>query len=77
MKVETKFESALKAAEPLTELRSVVRELLADGHAREELSDDLERLRVELRGVGRDDEEDVVLEVMDFLVGWCSPQMKL
>jgi len=36
-----------------------------------------EQTRRQLREAGRDREEEVVLEIMDFLVGWCSPHMNL
>jgi len=31
----------------------------------------------ELRKSVSDEQEDILLEVMDFLVGWCSPHTKL
>lgn len=31
----------------------------------------------ELRKSVSDEQEDILLEVMDFLVGWCSPHAKL
>jgi hypothetical protein len=34
-------------------------------------------MRYLLRQLGRETEEDPVMDVMDFLVGWCSPHMKL
>jgi hypothetical protein len=30
-----------------------------------------------LRQAGREADEDMVMDVMDFLMGWCSPHMKL
>lgn len=33
----------------------------------------LEELHVNLRRVGRNDDEDIVLEVIDFVSGSCSP----
>lgn len=71
------FENALASREPLWELRSVVRGLLADGHDRERVLDDLDRFRDGLRATGRDQDEDTVLDVMDFVVGWCSPHVRL
>jgi hypothetical protein len=71
------FGEALRSAEPMWELRGVVRGLLAQGYNRDELLEDLTRLHFDLRAAGREDDEDVVLEVMDFLVGWSSTQMKL
>jgi hypothetical protein len=37
----------------------------------------LRALRGHLRDAGRDADEDMVLEVMDFLAGWSSPHMKI
>ena len=36
-----------------------------------------EEARQRLREADREAEEDVVMNVMDCLVGWCSPHMKL
>ena len=71
---------ALAAAPSHTELvfrlRAVVKDALASGHPRDDVLDDLEKLRDELR---RDNPalEDVVLDVMDFVVGWASPHSDL
>ena len=37
----------------------------------------VERARQQLRQADRETEEDAVMDAMDFLVGWCSPHMKL
>ncbi len=71
------FLEALTSMQPIWELRGIVRGLLADGHERGALLADLETLQIELRTTGRDGDEDVVLDVMDFLVGWSSPHMRL
>lgn len=70
------FEEALASTEPLWELRGVVRGLLADGHDRDEILADFERLRLVLQATNREADEEIVLEVMDFVVGWCSPHMR-
>ncbi len=46
------------------------------GASREQLMAQLERLRADLRGVDREQDDDLVLEVMDFVSGWCSPHMR-
>jgi hypothetical protein len=38
---------------------------------------ELDALRTSLRRWGADEAEDVVLDVMDFVVGWASPHMKV
>ena len=69
--------AAAGADEPLDRLSAVVKELIAEGQSRASLTDELEGLRTVLRGEGREDDEDVVLEVMDFLSGWCSPHQRI
>jgi hypothetical protein len=36
-----------------------------------------EEVRRQLREASRDLDEDVVMDVMDCLVGWCSPQVRI
>ena len=72
----------LALAEPyeraLLTLRGYARKLLNNGYPRETLYEDFERARGVLgEGHAPEEAEDVVLDVMDFLVGWCSRHMKL
>jgi hypothetical protein len=69
--------AAACAPDPTTRLTAVVRQRVAQGRDRESISADLEQLRADLRRNGREDAEDAVLEVMDFLTGWSSPHMKI
>jgi hypothetical protein len=70
------YRNALDAEEPLVALRSTVAdELREHGDDRRRVLNDLEELRLVLREEGRD--EDVVLDVMDFVTGWCSPHERL
>ena len=71
------FDQALRAQEPMECIREVVRCLLSQGYEREAVATKLESFRRLLQQGGRDADEDVVLEVMDFLAGWCSPHMAL
>jgi hypothetical protein len=71
------FRQALRAPQPTEALRAVVRCLLAQGYEREAVAAELESCRRVLQRDGREADEDVVLEVMDFLAGWCSPYMPL
>lgn len=72
------YRGALDSNRPLAALRDVVEHELHDRHAdREIVLSELEALRGDLRQAGREDAEDVVLEVMDFVVGWCSPHVRL
>lgn len=71
------FEGALASADPVLNLRELVKRLLDRPTTREEITDALESYRISLRDQGRDTDEDVVLEVMDALSGWTSPHAKL
>jgi hypothetical protein len=71
------FEEALGAEEPTRTLRDVVVRARQDGTDRDAVMAQLRALREHLSAAGREDDEDVVLEVMDFLVGWSSPHMTI
>lgn len=67
------FQTTLKYPNPAEELRSVVENLMRSGHETTDLLTELEWLRTQLS----EDEEDYVLDVMDFLTGWCSPHLHI
>lgn len=73
----TAFHAALESPQPLLGMREVVERELADDVPRAEVMLQLEQLRIRLQEHGAEAEEDVVLEVMDFLTGWSSPHMRL
>jgi hypothetical protein len=75
--IDQRIEGALTSSEPVTELRNLVLHLHADGQTHEAILALLEDTRRELRRANRESAEDAVMDVMDFLVGWCSPHMKL
>jgi Spy/CpxP family protein refolding chaperone len=54
-------------------LRSLLTRALKDGEKRETILTKMEDLRKSVS----DEQEDILLEVMDYLVGWCSPHAKL
>jgi hypothetical protein len=67
------YRAALQSDEPLAALRHAVIEGLNEyGGDRDRVLGDLEQLRLVLRRDGQD--ETPVLDVMDFLTGWCSPK---
>ncbi len=77
MQLDPRIQQALASPEPLTQLRFLVRELQTQGQDQAAILALFEQARQQLRQEGRDREEDVLLEVMDFLAGWCSPHMSL
>jgi hypothetical protein len=71
------LDQALRSPEPLIQLRTLASNLLARGHEPAAVLELLEHERQRLREMQREADEDLVLEVMDFLAGWCSPHMRL
>lgn len=71
------LEHALLSERPVLDLRTLVQTLVQQGSSPEAVLADLESLRSRLRAGGREADEDVVLEVMDFVVGFCSPHMRI
>jgi len=64
--------------EALATIRQYAADRLAEGYPREELYAELDRARDLLQARGAPDEaEDPILDVMDFLVGFCSSGAKL
>lgn len=77
MDLDDRFRGAMGEEDKVLGLRAVAAELLAEGRSRDEVLAAFESLRDEARRDGREEDEDAILEVMDFLVGWCSPHMKM
>jgi hypothetical protein len=50
---------------------------MTEGQSRHAILQLFEGARQELRKADREADEDAVTDVMDFLVGWCSPHIKL
>jgi hypothetical protein len=71
------FEEALAEPEPTLALREAVVQARREGAERDAVERQLRALREHLQRAGREADEDVVLEVMDFLAGWSSPHMKI
>ena len=70
---------ALRSPEPARALRAAVEDLFRAGHSKEELYALLEGLVLRLRRqpLPREADEDLVLDTMDALTGWCHPSAQL
>ncbi|MGZ4358109.1 MAG: hypothetical protein ACXVRU_14995 [Gaiellaceae bacterium] len=73
MATTDEFRAALASEHRLDDLRAAAENELQAGTPREQVVAKLEALRPGLS----DSDEDVVLEVLDFVTGWCSPHMRL
>ncbi|KHD08156.1 hypothetical protein PN36_27630 [Candidatus Thiomargarita nelsonii] len=65
---------ALQKNSPIEKLEQIVKDLLGKGYSKESILAEFEDFR---ETTTDEDYEDVVLEVMDFLTGWCSPHKRL
>ena len=77
MKHEERFENALRSNEPLKCLNTFVFELSAEGRKKAEILKIFENFALCLRRKNREADEELLLEVMDALVGWCHPGARL
>jgi hypothetical protein len=77
MSITDEFNAALASGEGLNGLRAAAEHELQSRTPRERVISQLEALRRDLRAVGREADDDVVLEVLDFVTGWCSPHVRL
>ena len=73
MAITDEFRAALASEHRLDDLRRAAESELQVGTPREQVVAKLEALRSGLT----DSDEDVVLEVLDFVTGWCSPHVRL
>lgn len=73
----TLLEEAFRADNPLEELRNRVQAMVRQGYEREKLIQELTDFALDLRAVNRERDEDLITDVLDFLTGWCSPNMKI
>lgn len=71
------FERALADDDPVESLRQVVASAVRAGADRNTTQAQLDSLRAHLRQAGREDDEDTVLDVLDFLTGWSSPHKRI
>lgn len=65
--------AAAEGADGFVVLRDLVRHLLDDGIRSDALLEDLS----EIRALVPQREEDLILDVMDLLAGWCAPDFRL
>lgn len=71
---QTIFWQAMGREEPVSALRQAVIMLRSEGVSRGMILSQLEALR---KQVVNDPRENIILEVMDSMVGWCRPHMRI
>ena len=70
-----RFELALQ--EGRTGLVRLAEQMKEAGASQTETYEVFERFRAELRDQGREADEDIVMDVMDRVTGWCDPTARL
>jgi len=77
--LEERCEKALHSPDPGRALRALVQDLSREGLQKEEIYELLEKFLTHLRRKEgrRQSDEDLVLDVMDALTGWCHPEAQL
>ncbi len=71
------FEAALQSEKPMEQLRELALHLASDGYSPPTILQKFQNARAQLQAQQRERDEDLVLEMMDCIVGWCSPSNKL
>ena len=79
MTAQERFETALRSSDPGQGLRAVVQDLAREGLAKPQIYEMLETLLLQLRMQPdyRESDEEIVLDVMDALNGWCHPSAEV
>jgi len=77
MTIEQRFTKALTTLAPVEALRALALEFSTEGFDKAKILEFFEQERQRLRSTQQESAEDAIMDAMDFLVGWCSPQMKL
>lgn len=77
MEIDVLFDQALTSCDRVGELRKIAQRLLDEGIHSDAVLHEFEQVRRMLRAADREEDEDAVMDVMDFLMGWCSPHLRL
>jgi hypothetical protein len=77
MRVDERIELALHSPEPFKQLHALAVNLLDQGSDRATVIQDFKKVQRQLRAADREAEEDVLMDVLDCLVDWCSPHVRI
>jgi len=68
------LKEALQQSSPIEKLEQIVKDLLNKGYSKDNILAEFEYFR---KKTTNEDYEDIVLDVMDFITGWCSPHKRI
>jgi hypothetical protein len=74
-----RFETARRSSDPGRALRALVQELAREGLTKPQIYETLETFlgRLRTQADHRESDEELVLDFMDALTGWCHPSAEL
>jgi hypothetical protein len=76
-KINDKIVHTLNSSKTHEEAVNAIRALVEELRRRGEQKETIRARMQELRGSVSSEQEDILLEVMDYLAGWCSPHAKI
>ena len=71
------FRDHVKSKKYALPLRAVVVDFIANGISKDSMLSDLTQLMLEFRSEGKDNDENLIADALDFLVGWCAPHLRI
>ena len=77
MRAHEEIVLALSSPEPFKQLHALAVNLLDRGSDRATVIQEFQQVQQQLREANREAEEDLVMDVLDCLVDWCSPHMRI
>lgn len=79
MKIQDAIEQALRAGEPLKSLKDLAIQFSAEGKSEPEIYKIFEDCILQMRTMNtyKESDEEMVMEVLDAITGWCHPEARL
>ena len=75
--LKSQLETALRMPDPLTALSQVARNMKDAGTSQPEMYAIFNELLQAMQIDGTEQQDDAIRDVMDFIIGWCSPHQRL
>jgi len=72
MNYESEMEIAIKSDKPIKKLIEITIQYYNEDHSKNEIIQDVVNFMDKLRSLGKEEEEDMVLELYDYLIGYSN-----
>ena len=77
MALDAQIEKALKQADPSEVLAQLAQGMLVGGASLDAVQRLFTQAHFDLRAAGREADEEIVLDILDRLVGWCGAHARI